>query len=143
MQVFGQPGHVGRNTARASRILSSPEEETARRTDLVRRWRRALADGLTVEQAARAVGVPQSTLHRWEKRPQRLSTRPHRHRPAPRRQLESRVQELRERFPAWGRGKIAAVLRQEGNAVSDATVGRIIHDLVSRGRMASDSAVHS
>ncbi len=74
MQVFGLPGHVIRNAARASRLLSSPGAETARRADLVRRWRRACRDGLTVEQAARAVGVPLSTLRRWEKRPERLST---------------------------------------------------------------------
>ncbi len=141
MQVFGLPGHVIRNAARASRLLSSPGAETARRADLVRRWRRACRDGLTVEQAARAVGVPLSTLRRWEKRPERLSTRPLRcRRPELRRGLEGRVRELRKRFPAWGRGKIAAVLRREGIRVSDATVGRAIRDLVRRGRMAPVSA---
>ncbi len=119
MQVFGLPGHVIRNAARASRILSSPGAETARRAELVRRWRRAWRDGLTVEQAARAVGVPLSKLRRG---------------------IEGRVRELRKMFPAWGRGKIAAVLRREGTAVSDATVGRAIRDLVRRGRMAPVSA---
>ena len=141
MQVFGLPGHVIRNAARASRLLSQTDAETRMRADSVRRWRRARGDGLTVEQAARAVGVPLSTLRRWEKRPQLLPTRPRRcRRPALRRGLESRVRELRRRFPAWGRGKIAAMLRREGTAVSDATVGRVIHDLVSRGRMAPVSA---
>ena len=103
MQVFGLPGHVIRNAARASRLLSSPGAETARRADLVRRWRRACRDGLTVEQAARAVGVPLSTLRRWEKRPERLSTRPLRcRRPELRRGLEGRVRELRKRFPGEG-----------------------------------------
>ena len=135
MQVFGLPGHVIRNAARASRILSSPGAE------LVRRWRRAWRDGLTVEQAARAVGVSLSKLRRWEKRPERLSTRPLRcRRPELRRGIEGRVRELRKMFPAWGRGKIAAVLRREGTAVSDATVGRAIRDLVRRGRMAPVSA---
>ena len=64
MQVFGLPGHVIRNAARASRILSSPGAETARRAELVRRWRRAWRDGLTVEQAAHAVGVSLSKLRR-------------------------------------------------------------------------------
>ncbi len=141
MQVFGLPGHVIRNAARASRILSSPGAETARRAELVRRWRRAWRDGLTVEQAARAVGVSLSKLRRWEKRPERLSTRPLRcRRPELRRGIEGRVRELRKMFPAWGRGKIAAVLRREGTAVSDATVGRAIRDLVRRGRMAPVSA---
>ncbi len=141
MQVFGLPGHVIRNAARASRLLSQTDAGTRMRAGLVRRWRRARRDGLTVEQAARAVGVPVSTLRRWEKRPELLPTRPRRcRRPELRRRLESRVRELRMRFPAWGRGKIAAVLRREGTAVSDATVGRVIHDLVSRGRMAPVSA---
>ena len=91
--------------------------------------------------AARAVGVPLSKLRRWEKRPERLSTRPLRcRRPELRRGIECRVRELRKMFPAWGRGKIAAVLRREGTAVSDATVGRAIRDLVRRGRMAPVSA---
>ena len=67
MQVFGLPGHVIRNPARASRILSSPGAETARRAELVRRWRRAWRDGLTVEQAARAVGVSLSKRNRPNK----------------------------------------------------------------------------
>ena len=92
-----------------------------------------------------SIGNPRSTLCRWEKRPQPLSTRPNRRRPpaAARREARGRVRELRRRFPAWGRGRTAAVLRREGHAVSDATVGRIIHDLVRRGRMAPVSAFTS
>ncbi len=117
--------------------MSGPDAETAKRSGLVRRWRQAWRDGLTVEQAADAVGVPLSTLRRWEKRPERLSTRPLRVRlPELRRGIEGRVRELRKRFPAWGRGKIAAVLRREGIRVSEATVGRAIRDLVRRGLMA-------
>ena len=141
MQVFGLPGHVIRNAARASRILSEPDAETARRADLVRRWRRAQADGLAVRDAASAVGVALSTLCRWEKRPEPFSTRPLGVRPPElRRRIEGRVRELRKQFPAWGRGKIAAMLQREGVRVSGATVGRVIRDLVGRGRMAPVSA---
>ena len=141
MQVFGLPGHVIRNAKAASRLLTQPDAAAAARFDTVRRWRRAMADGLTSAQAAGAVSVPRSTLYRWEKQPQALSTRPRSaRRPLPRKGLEARVRELRKRFPAWGRGKIAAVLCREGHGISDATVGRIIHDLVRRGRMAPVSA---
>ena len=141
MQVFSLPGHVIRNAEAASRILSEPSAEAARRTDLVRRWRQACRDGLSVRDAARAVDVPLSTLYRWEKRPEPLSTRPLRVRlPELRRRTGGRVRELRKEFPAWGRGKIAAMLRREGTAVSDATVGRAIRDLVRRGLMAAVSA---
>src|SRR4029079_4439077 len=48
-----------------------------RRCDAVTRWRRAIGDGLTAKQAAQAVGVPRSTLYRWENDPQPKSRRPH------------------------------------------------------------------
>ena len=120
MQVFSLPGNVIRNAEAASWILSEPSAEAARRTELVLRWRQACRDGLSVRDAARAVGVPLSTLYRWEKRPEPLSTRPLRVRlPELRRRTGGRVRELRKEFPAWGRGKIAAMLRREGTAVSD------------------------
>ena len=141
MQVFGLPRYVIRNAARASRLLAGPDAAERMRLDAVRRWRRAMGDGLTSAQAARAVSVPRATLYRWEKRAAPLPTRPLRvRRPELRRGIEGRVRELRKRFPAWGRGKIAAVLRREGIRVSGATVGRAIHDLVQRGRMAPVSA---
>jgi hypothetical protein len=45
MQVFGLPGH----------IVQTPGA----------RWRQAMAQGLTSEQATKAVGVPCATLYRW------------------------------------------------------------------------------
>ena len=82
MQVFGLPGHVIRSAKFASRIAAkSPDNEAAIRRAAVVRWRQAMADGLTAEQAAQAVGVPRATLYRWEKRPERRSRRPHRLRP--------------------------------------------------------------
>src|SRR5271166_6000965 len=69
MQVFGLPGQIIKNGRAASRLLAAqtPNIEAARRRDAVARWLRARADGLNAEQAARAVGVPRSTLYRWEK----------------------------------------------------------------------------
>src|SRR6185312_15320117 len=43
------------------------------------------------------------------------------------------VERLRQDFPMWGRAKIGPLVRAEGFAVSDATVGRIVRSLVDRG----------
>jgi putative transposase len=139
MQVFGLPGHVIRNGRRASRLVDAqpPDIEAARRRDAVARWRNAMRAGLNAEQAARAVGVPRATLYRWEKAPVPKSRRPHRMRrnswsPA----LRAEVERLRLDFPIWGKDKLGPILRDQGFAVSNATVGRIIDSLIARGRVA-------
>jgi transposase InsO family protein len=135
MQVFGLPGHIIRTGKLASRIAAqSSDNEAAIRRATGARWRQAMADGLTAERAARAVGVPRATLYRWEKRPERRSRRPKRTRakswtPA----LVEAVETLRLDHPMWGKAKLGPVLRREGFAVSDATVGRIIAHLIARG----------
>ena len=136
MQVFGLPGQIIKNGRAASRLLAAqtPDIEAARRRDAVARWRRARADGLNAEQAARAVGVPRSTLYRWGKDAAPRSRRPHRLRPktwTP--ALRQAAERLRQDFPMWGRAKIGPLLRAEGFEVSDATVGRILAELVARG----------
>ncbi len=99
----------------------------------VARWRRARADGLNAEQAARAVGVPRSTLYRWEKDGAPKSRRPRRVRPKTSTPaLRQAVERLRQDFPMWGRAKIGPLLRAEGFQVSDATVGRMLAEFVSR-----------
>ncbi|HET6376427.1 MAG TPA: hypothetical protein VFF88_10300, partial [Methylocella sp.] len=124
------------NGRAASRLLDAKTQdiEAARRRGAVQRWRRAMADGLTAGQAARAVGVPRATLYRWEKKPGPLSRRPHRPRG---RQwtsgLARAVEDLRRGNPMWGKRKIAVLLRREGFAVSVSTVGRILAHLVKRG----------
>jgi hypothetical protein len=118
----------------ASRLLAAktPQIEAARRRDAVARWRNAIADGLTAEQAARAVGVTRATLYRWEK-PEPESRRPHHLR---KRQwtleMARAVEELRNDNPMWGKRKIAVLLRREGIEVSISTAGRILAHLVAR-----------
>jgi putative transposase len=138
MQVFGLPGHVIRNGGRAWRLLGAKTSniEAERRRDAVARWRRAMGDGLDAGQAARAVGVPRSTLYRWEAQPAPKSRRPHRMRangwtPASR----AEVERLRLDFPFWGRDKLGPLLRKAGMRVSNATAGRILRSLVERGRV--------
>src|SRR4051812_47768902 len=135
MQVFGLPGHIIRTGKLVSRIAAqSPNNEAAIRRAAVTRWRQAMADGLSAEQAAKAVGVPRANLYRWEKRPELRSRRPKRTRakswtPA----LIEAVEALRLDHPMWGRDKIGPLVRREGFVASNATVGRIIAYLVARG----------
>lgn len=140
MQVFGLPRRVIGNGQAASRLLDAktPNIEAARRRDAVARWRRAIADGLAADRAAKAVGVPRSTLYRWEKAPEPKSRRPKRPRqpkwpPA----LAEAVEALRGDNPMWGKRKIAALLRRQGFAASISTVGRILKRLMARGRVVS------
>jgi transposase InsO family protein len=135
MQVFGLPGHIIRSAKAASRIAAqASDNQAAIHRAAVVRWRQAMGDGLTAEQAARAVGVPRATLYRWQARPEPRSRRPKRLRarswtPA----LVEAVEALRLDRPMWGRAKIGPLMRREGFAVSDATVGRIVAHLVARG----------
>lgn len=136
MQVFGLPRQIIRNGRAASRVLAAkpPNIEAERRRDAVARWRRALADGLTSDEAARAVGAPRSTLYRWERSPEPRSRRPKRVRqpnwpPA----LIEAIEAVRADNPMWGKRKIAALLKREGQAVSASMVGRILRRLMARG----------
>lgn len=135
MQVFGLPGHIIRSGSLASRLAAkSASSEAAMQGDAVRRWRQAMAKGLSAEDAAKIVGVPRSTLYRWEKRPETKSRRPRRLRkPAWSSALVKAVEELRADNPMWGKRKLAWLLRREGFAVSLSTVGRILRHLMQRG----------
>ena len=138
MQVFSLPGHLIRSARAASRLLGAktPHIEAERRRDAVGRWLAARAQGLSSKAAAAAVGVPRSTLGRWRKRTAPLSRRPHRVR-SPNRPpgLAAEVERLRLDFPMWGKSKIGPIVRELGFAVSDATVGRILSELIKRGRV--------
>ena len=80
------------------------------------------------------MGFPRSTLYRWRKRAAPLSRRPRRLR-QPRRPegLAAAVERLRLDHPMWGKEKLGPILRKQGYATSNATVGRIIGALIRRG----------
>ena len=136
MQVFGLPGHIIRNGKAASRLLAAqtPNIEAARRRDAVARWRRAMSDGLSALQAAKAVGVPRATLYRWQARPEPGSRRPRRPRqPHWPHALVAAIEALRLDNPMWGKRKLARLLERQGLSASISTVGRILRRLVARG----------
>lgn len=137
MQVFSLPRQVIRNARAASRLLDAktPDIAAASRRDAVTRWRQARARGLTAAAAADAVGVSRATLYRWEKQPELRSRRPRRVRARGwTAEVVTAVEELRAENPVWGKRKLGPILRAMGHAVSDSTVGRILADLVRRGR---------
>lgn len=91
---------------------------------------------------ARHFDIPRKTFWKWRKRydPKDLTTLEDRSR-RPRRvrrrewpwQLVEAVRELRERYPRWGKDKLAPLLRRAGWTVSVSKVGRILSDLKRRG----------
>jgi transposase len=136
MQIRGLPRHVIKNAARASRLLDAktPDFEAARRRDALARWAKARASGLAGEAAAEIVGVPVSTLYRWQKQEMPRSRRPKRPRPAKwPSDLVMAIERLRLDFPMWGKDKLAPLLAREGFKTSVSTIGRILRHLVERG----------
>jgi putative transposase len=134
MKVFGLQGSVYRAARAASRLTAKTSAIAAVRRDALQRFEHARRDGLTAEKAATAVGAGRASLHRWTKRLEPKSRRPHRVKPkrwSP--ALVQAVERLRLDFPMWGRAKIGPLVRAEGFEVSDSTVGRIIRSLVDRG----------
>jgi putative transposase len=100
------------------------------------------AHGHHAALTCRYFGVSRQTFYRWQRRydPQNLRTledgshRPHRRRrPTWTPEQAERVRRLRERYPRWGKDKLAVLLRREGWAVSVSMVGRILASLRRRG----------
>ncbi len=139
MQTFGLPRQITRGAALASRLCGKERSDEAHRRDALERWRQARADGLTARAAANAVGVPRSTLYRWQRLADRNRLKPCSRRPhTPRRPtwsaaLVTAVRETRADYPMWGKAKIAVLLRRNGHAVSESTTGRILKTLMERG----------
>lgn len=92
----------------------------------------------------RYYGISPQTFYRWWDRfdPYDLRTlearsrRPvHVRRPQTKPEVVERIRGLRERYPRWGKDKLAVLLKREGIEVSASTVGRVIHRLKARGRL--------
>ncbi len=105
-------------------------------------WQALRQQGLPSIQASETVGLPRSTLYRWQKElkaqgPQALE--PKSRRPRRRRQptwgpeLADAVLKLREQFPRWGKDKLVVLLGRQGRRVSTSMVGRILTRLKARG----------
>lgn len=90
----------------------------------------------------RYFGISPQTFYRWWNRfdPYDLKTledqpcRPrHVRQPQTPPGVVEKIRELRERYPRWGRDKLAVLLRREGIEISASTVGRVMCRLKARG----------
>jgi transposase len=95
----------------------------------------------TVAQTCRHFDIARSTFYRWQARydPQDLTTledrpsRPNRcRRPTWTAAQAEAVRQVRERYPRWGKDKLAVLLKREGITLSVSMIGRILADLKRR-----------
>lgn len=139
MRVAGLPRafyYVGRH---APPSLSAKAKE---RWHLVSCFQALHSKGIGSKEASKILGVPRSTLFRWQRRltergPIGLedsSRRPRRVRqPTWGEELVQAVLRLREQYPRWGKEKLVALLKKGGSCTSASTVGRILKKLKERG----------
>lgn len=139
MQLIGLP-KVFYQAARLETLELSPI--VRERLRWLRPWQALRAKGCTAAEASQEVGIPRSTLFRWlrlfklfgNKGLEPRSRRPKRVRkPTWSPKLVDKVLELRERYPRWGKEKLAVLLRDEGFSVATSTVGRILIHLKGKG----------
>ncbi len=106
------------------------------------KWFDFYRDCGNIRLTCRHFAISPTTFHKWRDRfdPYDLTTledvsrRPRRVRQAltPSATIE-KVRALRERYPRWGKEKLAVVLRREGIRISGSTVGRVMAKLRARG----------
>lgn len=103
----------------------------------------------TISATCRHFGIARSTFYRWQRRydPQHLAFLENRS-SAPRRMRRptwtpehaAAVRQARERYPRWGKDKLACVLRREGVVLSVSMIGRILTDLKRRHLLVEPTA---
>lgn len=130
-----------RGKVAAAHAEVSLSREAQRRLKVVH-WH--YADGGNVRKTADHFGFSRPTIYAWLKRYEREgpkgledgSHRPHNLRkPSWTAELEQQVLKLRERYPRWGKDKLAVLLRREGIALSVSMVGRILRHLKDSGQL--------
>lgn len=98
----------------------------------------------SVSATCRHFGIARSTYYRWRTRydPKHLSSLENRssrpkqgRRPSWTTAQAEAVRQARERFPRWGKDKLAVVLSRDGNHLSVSMVGRILRQLNGRGML--------
>ena len=143
MQVFGLPGHLIRSARSASRLLAAKTPISKRREDGTPwrdgSWRARRTDGRAGRAGGRRVALHPRSLAQARRAAQ--PTPPSLRRPEPsRRRWRRRSSASGSTFRCGARLNRSA--RAElGFAVSDATVGRILSELIKRGRVPAVSAL--
>ena len=140
-QRSGGTHRVRRSGAR--RIAAAPDlSRDARRRLAMLDWHRA--HGGNVARTARHFGYSRPTVYRWlarfertrlETLEDRSSAPRHRRRPTWTADELAAVRAVRERYPRWGKDKLAVLLRRDGRRVSTSMVGRILVRLRRSGEL--------
>ncbi len=119
----------------------SLEEQAFYRKMMLEAWQNLIKRGLTVKGAAKAIGIPYSTLNRWRKEPIPKSTRPHNVRSREDQscydKLKAIVLKIRKKWQAWGGAKIQRFLHLQGITISCAMVCRMISELIREKKIKS------
>src|SRR5712692_8086397 len=127
-----------------ARQLARTGKELSREARVRLQWMDFYRRSQNVARACRHFGISRQTFYRWQHRydPLNLATlEPRSHRPHRRRQptwsaaLADRVLALRQRYPRWGKDKLAVLLRQQHLSVSTSMVGRILTQMKRQGRL--------
>lgn len=122
---------------RAERLPGAPLSREAKRRLKILDYARTHS----VAATCRHFDIARSTFYRWQKRydPRQLSTledrpsRPKRcRRPTWTAEQAAAVRQARERYPRWGKDKLAVVLKRDGIHLSVSMIGRILADLKRR-----------
>lgn len=132
MTIYGTILPGAASIARSS-FLTDKLTEQAKQKIKILDWRKS--HGKNSSLTARHFGIGRMTLFRWKKRVEKFgllglnesSRKPKRLRtPITSWIIVARVMELRKQYPAWSKHKLAAIVKREGFAVSESTVGRIL-----------------
>lgn len=132
MTIYGTLLPGARTIAWSSALTDKLTEQAKHRIKILD-WHKA--HGKNSSLTARHFGIGRMTVYRWLKRYEKQgmlglnqqSTRPKNvRRPASPWIVVARVVELRKKYPAWSKHKLAAILKREGLIASASTVGRIL-----------------
>lgn len=127
-----------------ARQLARTGKELSRQARVRLEWMDFYHRTKNVARTCRHFGISRQTFYRWRRRYDAMnlatleprSHRPHRHRqPTWSAGLADRVLALRQRYPRWGKDKLAVLLRQQKIPVSTSMVGRILNQLKRQGRL--------
>ncbi len=139
MRVLGLPSGFYVATKRPARDVP-PEART--RALMVAWVDERRARGVTRDHACRMLGISSRTYTRWRKILRRdgvraladRRTRTRKRDPKKRREVREAVERIRLQRPC-GKEKLAILLARQGIAVSASTVGRVLRELMQRGRI--------
>lgn len=132
MTIYGALMPGARAIANSSALTDKLTEQAKQRIKVLD-WRKA--HGKNSSLTARHFGIGRMTLFRWQQRVKKFgllglnesSKKPKRLRmPVTSWTVVARIVELRKKYPAWSKHKLAAIVKREGMVCSASTAGRIL-----------------